>query len=160
MENWEENINFKIDSNLGKVKEKDLRFFRVDEFKRNIKRVHEFSSACPYCNQQKIDIAEVAEIIGEAIQVPGNSRRTYDRLIGSLAKHMRKEHGFYTPYWFSYLYAFYGLIAGFILGIILNFLFPDNKGTMYAIGITVCIVAAYIAGSRKDNKIRMTKKLM
>ena len=160
MENWEENINFKIDKNLEKVKEKDLRFFRVDEFRRNIKRVHEFSSGCPYCNQQKIDITEVTEIIGEAIQVPGNSRRAYDRLIGRLSRHMRKEHGFYTPYWFSYLYSFYGLVAGFLLGFILALFFPDNKGTMFAIGITICIVTAYITGSRTDQKIRRTKKLM
>ena len=144
-ENRTEEIIAKIDASLESVKEKDIRFFRVDEFKRNIRRVHEFSFRLRYTVPRLM---------------PGNSRREYDRLIHRLSRHMRKEHGFYTPYWFSYLYAFYGFISGFLLGFLLSVFFTDKKDIMYGIGFSLCIVAAYIIGSRKDLKIRMANKLM
>jgi len=59
MENWAEEINAKIDVSLEKSREKDLRFFRIDEFKRNITRVDEFSKSCPFCNKHKIDILNI-----------------------------------------------------------------------------------------------------
>lgn len=160
MEKWATKINSKIDSNLETVREKDIRFFRVDEFKRNIIRVDEFSANCAFCQERKIDISEVTETIFESIDVPGSSRRNYDRLISRLSVHMRKEHGFFPPFYFSYLYAFLGFIGGFILGYLLYLIFPELKETMFAIGFMICIVAAYILGSGKDRKIRSAKKLM
>ena len=160
MENWAAKNNSKIDSNLESAREKDIRFFRIDEFKRNITRVNEFSADCSFCKKQKIDISEVAETIFEAVDVPGNKRREYDRLISRLSVHMRKKHGFYPPFYFSYLYAFFGFIGGFILGFLLYLIFRQLKEAMFAIGFMIGIVAAYILGSRKDHKIRSAKKLM
>jgi hypothetical protein len=160
MVNWAEEINLKIDSSLEKSREKDLRFFRVDEFKRNIGRVDEFSKSCPFCFNQRIEISEAVETIYEAIQVPGSSRREYDRLIGRLAKHMRKEHGFFAPYYFSYLYSFIGILSGLILGFLLYKVFPENGEALFSACFVVGIVTSYIAGGRKDTKIRTAKKLM
>lgn len=160
MDNWALKINQKIDGNLEQVREKDLRFFRVDEFKRNISRTGEFSSNCLVCRNQKDDISEASEYLFEAIQVPGKSRRQYDRLISRISKHMRKEHGFYPPFYHSYLYAFFGLLTGGVLGFLLSKIFPLLWETMYSISFSVFIVATYIAGSIKDKKIRSAKKIM
>ena len=119
MENWAEQINSRIDINLKKSREKDLRFFRIDEFKRNVTRVGEFSASCSICNKTKIDIAESSETITEAVNVPGHARREFDRLISRLSKHMRKEHGFYPPYYYSYTYSFIGIVFGLVIGFIL-----------------------------------------
>lgn len=160
MENWAEEIILQIDTELANTREKDIRFFRIDEFKRNVKRVHEFSSNCPFCAQQRIYISEAANTINEAVEVPGDKRREYDRLISRLSKHMQKEHGFFPPYYYSYIYAFFGLIAGFLAGFILSQFFPEEQETMYGIGFTIFIVASYIIGGQRDSKNRTRNRLM
>lgn len=160
MENWAEEINSKIDTRLEKSRDKDVRFFRVDEFKRNIIRVSEFSGSCSHCQKIKIDISETVETINEAIEVPGSSRRDYDRLISRLARHMQKEHGFYAPFYFSYLYAFIGIVAGLVTGYVLFKAVPVYGEALFLACVMVGIVTAYIAGSLKDSKIRTTKKIM
>ena len=160
MENWAEEMNSKIDVKLEKSREKDIRFFRVDEFKRNVARVDGFSNSCPFCNKNKIDIAEAVETIQEAVEIPGKSRRNFDRLISRLARHMQKEHGFYAPYYFSYLYAFIGILAGLIIGFVLFKTFPVHGETLFLVCVMVGIVASYIAGYSRDNKIRSSKKIM
>ena len=49
-----------LEKNLKDIKERDIRFFRIDEFKRNIRRTETFSKSCPFCQKQKINITEVA----------------------------------------------------------------------------------------------------
>jgi hypothetical protein len=160
MGSWAEEINSKIDVNLEKAREKDKRFFRVDEFKRNITRIDDFSGSCSFCLKHKIDIAEQAETIYEAIEVPGKSRREYDRLISRLGRHMQKERGFYAPFHFSYRYAFLGIFAGLITGFILYKLFPGNGEALFLVCFVIGIITAYIAGSRKDSQIRTANKIM
>ncbi|WP_167615489.1 hypothetical protein [Maribellus sediminis] len=160
MGNWSEEITAKIDSKLESARDKDILFFRIKEFKRNIARVDEFSTSCPSCKKEMIDIAEVVESIDVAVEVPGRKRREYDRLISRLSSHMRKEHGFYAPYYYSYIYALYGAIAGTALGFLFMKLQPLHKLEMFAIGISIGLVVAYFAGNIKDKKVRNDNKLM
>jgi hypothetical protein len=160
MEKWAEKINSQVDTHLEKSREKDLRFFRIDEFKRNVARVEEFSSNCSFCNKTKIDIVEASETIAEAVNVPGKSRREFDRLITRLSKHMRKEHGFYPPYYYSYTYSFLGIAFGLAIGLILYNLIPLHGEVFLASAVSLGIITSYIAGTRRDNKIRKEKRLM
>ena len=160
MEKWGEKISSKIDTNLEKSREKDKRFFRIDEFKRNVSRVDEFSKNCPVCNKMKIDIGESVEKINEAVEVPGKSRRQFDRLITRLSKHMQKEHGFFPPYYFSYIYSFVGIVAGLAIGFFLYKMFPLNGEVLLAGGISICMISSFFIGTRKDNKIRKEKRIM
>jgi hypothetical protein len=160
MGNWAEEVNLKIDKSLESAKDKDIRFYRIDEFKRNIERVHEFSTQCSFCQKQKISINDAAKTIQEAVEVPGKIRREYDRLISRLSVHMRKEHGFYPPFYFSYLYAFFGFLGGLIFGFLLSLIFPRLKEVMYSASLVVFIVGTYIIGSVKDGRIRTQKRIM
>ena len=160
MKNWSTKITETIDIKLKGTREKDIRFYRIDEFKRNIIRVETFSKSCPFCQQQKIYIAEVADKIDEAVNVPGNTRREYDRLISRLSKHIQKEHGFYAPYYFSYLYSFFGIIAGLILGYLLMKINPEFSVEMLSIGFIIGLIPSYVWGFVKDKKVRSAKKLM
>jgi F0F1-type ATP synthase assembly protein I len=160
MGNWSEEINSKIDVDLEKSREKDIRFFRVEEFKRNITRVDDFSTSCPFCLKQKIDIAEISSKIEEAIEVPGNSRRNYDRLISRLSKHMQKEHGFFPPFHFSYLYSFIGILTGSVIGYLLYKFLPEHGPALFSACFVIGIITAYFAGARKDNQVRTAKKIM
>ncbi|MBN2634681.1 MAG: hypothetical protein JXR61_00320 [Prolixibacteraceae bacterium] len=159
-ENWDNEINAKVDENLAETNEKDLRFFRIAEFKRNISRVNKYSNSCSFCSKYKIDIEDAVKSINEAINMPGKERRSYDRLISSLSAHMRKEHGFYPPYYFSYLISFYGIVSGIFLGYLLVVFVPGDSEAMFITGFSVCLIAGYVWGSRKDSKIRFEKRLM
>ena len=160
MENWAEEIKSILDEKLEGIKEKEIRFYRIDEFKRNTERVDSFSKSCAYCQKQKINISDISRKIDDAVNVPGKTRRTYDRLISSLSKHMQKEHGFYPPYYFSYMYSFLGIVIGLIAGYFLMKLFPHIRIEMFSIGFVAGLLPGYILGSVKDSKIRSGKKLM
>ena len=160
MENWATNISSTIDEKLKGIREKEIRFYRIDEFKRNTVRVDSFSASCTFCKDQKNSISEVVEKLDEAINVPGKSRREYDRLISRLAKHIQKEHGFYAPYYFSYLYSFFGIVIGLIIGLILMKIKPDLWIEMLSIGFIVGLIPSYAIGWIKDKKIRAEKRLM
>lgn len=160
MENWAEQINGKIDKKLAGTKEKEIRFFRVGELKRNISRAETFSAGCLFCRAQKDEIAGIVEKIDEAIHVPGPARREYDRIISRLSSHMQKEHGFFAPYYFSYLYSFFGMVAGLVAGYLLMRLLPEYNWVMLSAGFSAGLVVAYFLGAGKDKKVRDEKKLM
>nr|WP_321358209.1 SoxR reducing system RseC family protein [uncultured Draconibacterium sp.] len=160
MGNWSEELHSKIDEQLKGGRDKDLRFFRIDEFKRNISRVDDFSGNCPECQKAQIDIAEAVDSISQAVNHVGKERRSYDRLITRLSKHMQKEHGFYAPYYFTYLISFFGIIAGSILGYLLMQLNADIKLELFLIGFSICLLPTYVWGHLKDKKLRKEKRLM
>ena len=160
MESWASKKSNTIDEKLKGIRDKDIRFYRIDEFKRNIIRVDQFSTSCSFCDQQKISISESVDKIDDAVKVPGNSRRDYDRLISRLSKHIKKEHGFYPPYYFSYLFAFIGVVGGLLLGYILMQFYPHIWIEMLSVGFMVGLIPAYVWGFIKDSKIRSEKRLM
>lgn len=160
MEAWSQQTITKLDEKTKNIKRRDIRFYRVEEFKRNIERVGDFSKNCPHCEKEKIVIAAVVEKMDEAIEVPGKNRRKYDRAISRLSGHMQKNHGYFTPYYFTYLFSFFGIIAGILMGYILMLLFPAHDWTMLSAGVVAGLISGYAWGASKDSKIRYSKKLM
>lgn len=160
MENWATKITKTIDTNLEGTREKEIIFFRIKEFKRNIIRIGSFSKSCSICLKEKIPVTEIINNIDEAINVPGKTRREYDRLISRLSKHMQKEHGFYAPYYFSYYYSFFGIIFGLIIGYVLMKINPEPWIEMLSIGFSVGLIPGYVWGFIKDKKIRSENRLM
>lgn len=160
MESWSSEIIQTIDSKLENEKDRELRFFRIEEFKRNIGRVDQFSTSCPFCQKEQINIKEAVDSIDEAVGVPGRTRRNYDRLISRLSKHMQKEHGFYPPFHFSYQHALYGLVAGFLAGFALMKLVPAYGFELMATAVSIGLIVTYITGSIKDKQIRHEKRIM
>jgi len=160
MENWAEEIIKTIDKKLEGTRDKEIRFYRIDEFKRNITRVDSFAKSCAVCQKEKMNISEITDKIDEAIHVPGKTRREFDRLISRLSKHIQKEHGFYAPYYFTYLHSFFGIFSGFIIGFGLMQIFSDLALEMLSIGFVICLIPSYYWGFAKDKKIRSEKRLM
>lgn len=160
MKSWSEEINTQVDNKLEGINNKDFRFFRIAEFKRNISRIDTFSSTCPSCKTELQDISEVVESIDVAINNIGKKRKAYDKLISRMAKHIQKEHGFYPPYYFTYYFSFFGLLAGAILGYFLMQINTELKLELFCLGIAIGLLPTYILGYVKDKKIRSEKKLM
>lgn len=160
MKSWSEEINKKIDSKLEGVNDKDFRFFRIAEFKRNISRIDSFANSCKHCKHEQPHIQDVVESIDQAVNNLGRKRKEYDKLISRMAKHMQNSHGFYTPYYFTYYYSFFGILAGAICGYLLMSLNPDFRLELFCSGIAIGLLPTYITGYIKDKKIRSQKKLM
>jgi len=160
MEEWSKHTISELNEKTKNIKRRDLRFFRVDEFKRNIERLGEFSGTCPYCEKEKINIAAIVDKMDEAIETPGKSRREYDRAISRLSEHMQKNHGFYAPYYYTYLFSFFGMVAGLLLGYLLMKLFPAYNWAMLSAGFVAGLITGYFWGGSKDSKIRSSKKIM
>lgn len=161
MKNWTEEILGQMHTQLEGTSEKDLRFYRIAEFERMIRRTNEFAPACRECSQSKAEIEKVVALIGESIHQPGKQRRNYDQLIDRLAVHQRKAHGFYPPYYFTYLYSFFGILAGCVLGVLVGLLFSDQPMSYFVLTgfITGLLIVRY-PGSRKDQHIRDQNKLL
>jgi hypothetical protein len=160
MEDWSEQINSQIDDKLKEARKSDVRFFRVDEFKRNVERAGTFSKRCPDCNKEKINIGEVVRKIDDAINSPGAARRDYDRLINRLATHMQKKHGYFPPFHYTYTYSFYGIVAGLLIGYLLMMLFSDYNWAILSAGFSAGLIIGYLRGGQKDRRIREKKMLM
>lgn len=160
MKNWATHTEEKIRAKLEGTKDKELRFFRIEELIRNIHRTELYARDCTFCSAHKTEIETVVEKIDEAVHVPGQARREYDRLIGRIASHMQKSHGFYAPYYYSYLYSFFGMTAGLLAGYILMRLLPEFDWVMLSAGFASGLIAGNILGARKDRKVREEKKLM
>jgi hypothetical protein len=160
MESWATKMIAETDGKLKGIRDKDIRFYRIEEFKRNIKRVDTFSATCPYCAKEKANISDATQKIDEAIKVPGRSRREYDRLISRLSTHMHKQHGFITPYYYTYLFSFFGMVAGLLTGYILQKLIPAYNWEMLMAGFVSGLLPGYFIGSFRDKKVRTQKKLM
>lgn len=160
MEDWTSQMVSAIDEKLKDARPSDLRFFRVEEFKRNVERTATFSGKCPVCTKQQINIKQVVENIDQAIATPGKVRREYDRLINILASHMQKEHGYFTPNHFTYRHSFYGMLIGSVTGFLLMMLFSENNYAYLSGGFSVGLLLGYIYGGQKDRKIRDKKMLM
>ena len=149
-----------IDEKLKNSRPSDLRFFRVEEFKRNVDRVGTYSGKCPVCNKAQINIKEITAKIDVAIESPGKTRREYDRLMNRLATHMNSVHGFYTPNHFTYSYSLYGMLAGTGIGFILMMFLSEYNMAFISAGFSIGLLIGYLYGSNKDRKIRQKKMLM
>lgn len=160
MEKWENKTIGSMEASLAGVREKDLRFFRIDELRRNIHRVAAFSAGCEKCRNSRVDIEDALLHIREAVNVPGPYRRDLDRLIVSLSSHMTKRHGFYPPYYYNYLYSLYGIVAGSLAGLLPVLALPGRHWEFLAAGFVAGLLAGQIAGGKKDRKIREEKRLM
>lgn len=160
MGNWQEIIEKRIEEKLEGANEKDIIFFRIAEFKRNIQRVDNFSSSCQECEQFKKSIEENVQTIDKAINETGKKRREYDKLISNLSKHMQKKHNFYPPYYFSYLFSFGGIIVGVAFGSVLMLFNQQLKLELFLVGFAIVLVPVYFWGASKDKIIRREKRIM
>ncbi|PIF03148.1 MAG: hypothetical protein CR987_00690 [Draconibacterium sp.] len=160
MENWTEKNIATIEEKLKDASTRDKRFFRIDELKRNVERVGQFSDSCGSCNKLKNNIEEVVKIIDIAVEQPGKNRRNFDKTINQLSKHMQKQHHFYAPYYFTYLFSFWGIIIGSLIGGIPLLFVANDKLLILSIGFSLGMIVGYFIGNSKDSKIRKENRLL
>ena len=74
---------------------------------------------------------------------------------------MKKGHGFYPPYYFTYSLSFFYALAAIGLAFPISFLFPAIDPWFFVVTAFVLGLAiGQLQGARKDSKVRATKKLL
>ena len=161
MGDWSEKIIQNIEEQLKGVRDKDLRFFRIEEFFRMTRRVDEYASSCRDCNSFKYEIEKISDDVSKAVKYPGRNRIRFDRLQGKMAKHMRKAHGFYPPFYFTYLlsasYAFSASAAAILLSLILP---ASYRWFIIIPAFILGLITGNLSGAKKDAKVRNNQKLL
>jgi hypothetical protein len=161
MEQWNQKIAGQIQQELKGVKDRDLRFFRIAEYLRMVKRVDDFSDECQQCKQFQTEIERETRTIRLAVTETGKERRNYDRHIDQLARHMKKVHGFYPPYYYTYSLTFFYTLIAAVLGLLISIPFQSIDRWFFIVpGIIVGLMAGQLIGNRKDSKIRSNNKLL
>lgn len=161
MTEWSQNIAVRLKQELTGVNEKDLRFFRVEEYLRIIRRVDEFSGECKDCNQLKPEIEQQIPAAAKAIKQVGRERAAYDRHLDKLARHMKNGHGFYPPYYYTYSLGFLYTVIATGLAFLVSFLFPAIDPWMFVVpGFIAGLLAGQLKGAQKDAKVRANNKLL
>jgi hypothetical protein len=161
MTEWSKEIAARFKQELAGVNEKDLRFFRIEEYLRIVKRIDEFADSCPQCKQFQPEIGHQAETIGRAIKNTGKERAAYDRHSDKLARHMKKVHGFYPPYYYTYSLGFLYTLVATTVAYAVSFLFPSIDPWMFVVpGFIIGLLAGQLKGAQKDAKVRADNKLL
>ena len=161
MTDWNQKIVADIKLELGGVNDKDLRFLRIDEYLRMIKRVDGFAPTCSECNQFRAEIEQQIKIIGTAVKHIGKERRSFDKHLNQLSGHMKKGHGFYPPYHYTYSYTFYYSVVAVGLSFLISLLFPSIDRWFFIVPAFVFgLIAGQLVGGKKDAKVRADNKLL
>ena len=151
----------RIVEKLSGINDKDIRFFRVEEFIRMTTRNNHLATTCPTCAAFEQGISETVAVLDQAIKHPGKERKRYDQLISQLSKHQRRDHGFFPPFYHNYLYTFYGLLAGAILGALLSLIASSVSIWFFVVPfVIVGLLAGQVIGGLKDSKIRTQKRIL
>ncbi|MGQ8338742.1 hypothetical protein ACUNWD_19445 [Sunxiuqinia sp. A32] len=158
---WYNTIENTTREQTANAREKDLRFFRIEEFLRMAKHINEFHSSCRECNTFKYEIEKQVDSIGQAVNHPGKVRRQYDRLLGKLSKHMQKKHEFYPPYHFTYLLGSIYPAVSSVAAYLISFLFPQISSWFFVIPAFVLgLLVGQLKGAKKDSDVRNRQKLL
>jgi len=161
MEQWNQTIGDQLKQELKGVKDSDLRFFRIAEYLRMVKRVDDFSDTCEQCRQFRSEIEQQVKTVRLAVTETGRERRSYDRHIDQLARHMKKKHGFYPPYYYTYSYSFFYTLVAAVAGLLISLFFPSIDRWFFIVpAIVAGLLAGQLIGNRKDSRIRSENKLL
>ena len=161
MENWYPEFEKRLVEQLKGTKESDLRFFRIEEYFRNAERVDQHAADCHECYSFRQQMDQSRDLVARAVQHPGQERRRLDDMQAKINEHMRKSHGFYPPYYHTYMQSIYWTIGLMAVACLLTFVFPDmEKAVFYSPAFAVGVVTGQIIGGKKDRKIRETNKIL
>ena len=159
MGSWYAGYEKEVVQQLKGTRERDLRFFRIEEYLRMAERADEFSDSCRECHSLCFPMERQKDSLAKAVQEPGRERRELDRLQSKMSDHMKQQHGFYPPYYFTYLHSFTWTVLLMCFAFIASLFFPDaDRWYFLAPAFAAGVLSGQITGSRKDRKIRADKK--
>jgi len=161
MSDWYNQYEKNIFSSLKDEKNRDIRFFRIEEMLRMAERTDKYAPSCKKCQSFKNRLNEISMSIKKAVRYPGKERKELDLLQSEMSAHMKKIHGFYPPYYFSYLYSAIGILIFMIIAVIVYLIFPSfSIWNILSISFAAGVITGQITGNKKDNRIKKEGKIL
>jgi len=161
MSDWYSDFEQDVVLKLKGHKRSDLRFFRIDEYLRIAEKVNLLASSCRECHAFRSAMEKQNDLLVKAIDEPGHERRDLDRLQSRLSDHLRRQHGFFPAFYFTYRYSFF--LTVILLGIaFLAYLVSPATDIWYffAPAFVFGVVAGQVGGAKKDRRIRETNRIL
>jgi hypothetical protein len=149
--NWFQQISEKIDHQSQEhISLKDFRFYQIDKLKR-IAKFLEQNSNCLDCKYAKIELDLIVDDLDRLINKSGVNRSEYENRTEKILTHLKKNHGVYQAFHFSYTYAAIYTLIGIVFGLLLSYgLFFGFNPTIFFLASGVGMMVGYILGNRKD----------
>lgn len=161
MNDWYVDFEQDVVRKLKGHRRSDLRFFRIDEYLSMAEKIGNLASSCRECHFFRLEMDKQRDLLVKAVGEPGRERKELDRLQSRMSDHMRKEHGFFPAYYFTYRYSFFFTVC--LLGVaFLAYLFSPATDVWYffAPAFAAGVISGQVVGGKKDRTIRETNKIL
>jgi hypothetical protein len=155
-------VNFKKSVEQHSNSRREYKLFNIDRLIRSGKRVDEFSATCKKCTgfKQKLDL--ISRNLGDYISGTKIPQKELENISSQIFSHLRKDHKIIPRSYFIAVYSFagmlFGVLAGFIAGLVLKYCFsPVNPiliKNAILIGWFTGLVIGQIFGNKRDKKVR------
>jgi len=169
---WAEQIKRNIEEQRSEIYKRDYGFYKLDRLERIAFHIDTFSDSCEHCRKLKPEIEELSKSISERINGTPKERASYEKQNENFISHLKSVHRLQADTWNSSLFTFVGFFGGFLLSIVIIFLFVpefsfgnilqilgDTSGAypesatvkfVFLVIFIPSIIAGRIYGSRKD----------
>lgn len=152
---WYKKIEKTITEENEKLYKNDFKFYQVDSFLKIANKIDRFSPHCKSCHKAITVSEDLAENLFEYLKGDVHSRRSYEKKLDKMNKHLRKEHHIYPKQYFISLYSFIGVIGGLLLGAFISYItIPGFMKQSLLFGFVAGLITGRILGKIKDNKLK------
>lgn len=147
---WYKDVVKEIDKHKDKFSKRDYKKYKLDLLLRVTKRVASFSADCGECQNFQGEIKKLAEGLGNSVQSSKEKRKSHNKVINSIVKHLQKHHELITEGENVAIWISIGAGIGVAIGA-----GSDNIGVGIAIGVGIGIaIGSYLdAKAKKEGKV-------
>jgi len=89
---WYDGIVREINLHRDTLGKKDAKKYKLDLLTRVAKRIDSFSSECGQCQISQQEVTTLTQDLGYLAQWSKERRRSYFKMIGTIVKHLQKQH--------------------------------------------------------------------
>jgi len=156
---WFKKIEIQVNNQKERLHKKDFKFFHVDTFLKDAKKIDAFSTDCPECLKLKSIAEEIASGFPEYINGTVGSRKVYENMLGEISGHLQKKHQEHPDGYFISLYTFIGMFAGLTAGVLFTRIIFGNwiKEGLF-IGAFIGTLVGRIYGKITENKAKINRQ--
>jgi len=157
LSDWYNEIARQISVYKDSLDKKDYKKYKLDLLMRLAGRIDSFSAICGECQMFKQDISRLSQDINYSMQVSGtirmsgDERKSYNRTINTITKHLQKQHKLVTEGYYTGIGSAIGTGIGVAIGAALG-----NPGIGAPIGIGIGLAI----GRYLDNKAKKESRII
>ena len=160
-DDWYDGVAEGIGALKGKLSDKDYKKSRLGLLGRVAKRVADFSADCGQCERLQGDITELVERLGDLVEASKERRKSHLKVIGTIIKHLQKQHKLVREGDYVALGISMGLALGVPIGVAFGVAIGDKQnvalglpiGISVGMGVGVAVGSFLEAKAKKEGKV-------